>query len=62
MALDEPRDDDKLYDSDGIKWVVASDQHDTIMGRHGVRVDHQSGWFGSGFTIRRLGPYSGGCC
>ena len=62
MALDEPQEDDRRYETDGITWLVAPKDHDYILGGEGVRVDHVDGWFGSGFSVSRLGSYSGSCC
>jgi len=64
MALDEPQDSDHRYDVDGITWLVPQKDHDYIMGGDGPRVDHVTGWFGSGFSVSRRGGHTGqaGCC
>jgi hypothetical protein len=60
MALDEPRDSDQQYKTNGVTWLVARDDHDSVLGPHGIRVDHVEGWFGSGFALTRKGQLA--CC
>ena len=60
LALDEPKENDRTYKTDGITWLVAGDDHDQIVGS-GLEVDHISGWFGSGFTVLRKGA-AASCC
>mgnify|MGYP003573942749 CR=1 FL=1 len=62
MALDEPREDDNTYHTDGITWLVAKDDLERVLGEKGVRVDHVKSWYGSGFTIAPKGASPGTCC
>ena len=63
MALDEPRENDKRYETDGITWIVDPDDEQRVMGEQGVRVDHSAGWFGGGgFIIRPVGEPARSCC
>ncbi len=62
MALDEPKDSDRAYETEGLHWLVAEKDHDTIMGQQGLHIDHVTGWFGSGFSISKRGAPSSSCC
>ena len=62
LVLDEPKEDDRRYEAAGFTWVVASDEHDRLLGQQGIRVDHVSGWFGSGLVISQRGRFAARCC
>lgn len=61
MALDEPRDGDKSFESSGFQFVVAERDEDWVLGGGGIRVDRIESGFGGFFHVsRRHG--TDGCC
>jgi len=49
MALEEPQEDDNVYDFDGYKFAIDR-EFEASLGS--VEVDYASGWLGKGFTVR----------
>lgn len=60
MALDEPREGDQQFETEGVTWLVAGEDQDSVLGRHGIRVDHVESWYGAGFALSRKGQLA--CC
>ncbi len=48
MALDEPKDDDVIFEEDGIKYLINKDLFEMVKP---VNVDFVESVFGSGFSI-----------
>lgn len=61
MALDEPHDDDKKLEHDGLQWVVSGREEGMILGGMGVRIDFVEAWYGTGFMVSKAGE-AAGCC
>lgn len=62
LVLDEPRDEDKIYDYDDLKMVIAAD---LLQELGTVNVDFRESVWRSGFSItssKALGGSGGGCC
>ncbi len=51
LALDEPKDEDKHFDVDGLTFVVDEGEAGDMLRRGGVRVDHRVGWWGVSFVV-----------
>ena len=60
MVLDEPTEEDHSYNVEGICWIIAQKDEHHILGKGGIRVDHVTSWFGSGFQISDIQSF--GCC
>jgi len=60
LALDEPKDNDKIFDNDSIKFVVEESLIETT---GGITVDYVDAGPRSGFGITSVNPISsgGGC-
>ena len=56
MALEEPTDGDETFEIDEITWAMPAQDHEMLMGRGGLRVDHHSFEHGDFFQIARTGP------
>ncbi len=48
MALDEPKEDDEVFDDDGVTYVINSELFEKAKP---VRVDYVSSFTGAGFSI-----------
>ena len=62
MALDEPRENDEVFDSDGITYVIDKGLLDQVKP---IKVDFVDSAFGSGFSIQSnlaMGASCGSCC
>ena len=62
MVLDEPKEDDKVYDFEDLKVVIGPDLLDEL---GSVAVDYRDSVWKSGFSItpsKALGGSGGGCC
>lgn len=59
LALDEPRNTDRTLDVDGVEFLLDESEHDEMMRRGGLRVDHRTGWWGSSFVVS---PTYGAAC
>ena len=62
MVLDEPKNNDKHYEADGLSWLISERDDSYIMGGGGVKIDHVESWLGSGFQVYLKGRTGGGCC
>jgi len=49
LALDESKDDDKVFDQGSFKVVVNSDELENI---GNIEIDYRNSNWGSGFTVR----------
>jgi Fe-S cluster assembly iron-binding protein IscA len=57
LALDEPKDSDKAFEEDGLKFLVDEE----LLGRCGVvKVDFIEAGYRSGFSITSTNPLGGG--
>ena len=56
MALEEPTDDDSVYELEDFTWALPTQDQDMLLGRGGLRVDHYEYEHGSYFHIARTGP------
>jgi len=62
MALDEPRENDEVFDSDGITYVIDKGLFDQVKP---IKVDFVDSAFGSGFSIQSnlaMGASCGSSC
>jgi Fe-S cluster assembly iron-binding protein IscA len=59
LALDEPRNTDDSFESDGLQFVVDGTERGDVMRYGGIQVDHRTGWWGSSFVVT---PQVGACC
>ena len=65
MALDEPSDDDEIFEQETFKVIVDKKLYDQL---GGVRIDYGADWQGVGFTVKPINGSgesscgSGGCC
>ncbi|NLX18564.1 MAG: hypothetical protein GXY53_04670 [Desulfobulbus sp.] len=59
MALDEPKDSDKVYEDGGLKFLVDSDLQERC---GAVKVDFIEAGYRSGFSITSANPLGGGSC
>jgi hypothetical protein len=60
MALDEPKEGDESHDLDGLHFVIAAADRDSVLGGRGVRVDRIETGMGGFFHVSQLGRF-GGC-
>ncbi|NQS71127.1 MAG: hypothetical protein HQQ73_03035 [Desulfobulbaceae bacterium] len=59
LALDEPRDNDKVFEEGTLKFVV----EDQLLARCGsIKVDFIEAGYRSGFSITAANPLGGGSC
>lgn len=62
MALDEPKEEDLRFETDGLLWVITpQDQEQLLAGAQGFEVDYIDDWTGSGFVVRRVGAGGSSC-
>jgi Fe-S cluster assembly iron-binding protein IscA len=60
LALDEPKESDKVYEEGGLKFLVDGDLHEKC---GAVKVDFIEAGYRSGFSITSANPLSsGGSC
>ncbi|MBM9521127.1 IscA/HesB family protein [Desulforhopalus vacuolatus] len=59
LALDEPKDNDKIYDKDKLKFLVEEGIFDTT---GDITVDYIDAGANSGFSITSEKPVGGGSC
>ncbi|QQG64477.1 IscA/HesB family protein [Desulfobulbus oligotrophicus] len=59
LALDEPKDSDKVYEDDGLKFLVDNDLQEQC---GAVKVDFIEAGYRSGFSITSANSLGGGGC
>jgi iron-sulfur cluster assembly protein len=57
LALDEPKDSDKVYEEGGLKFLVDADLQEKC---GAVKVDFMEAGYRSGFSITSANPLGGG--
>jgi Fe-S cluster assembly iron-binding protein IscA len=58
MALDEPRDNDEVFDDKGLKYVIEKELLEKVQP---IRVDFVNSPMGSGFNISSNMPVGASC-
>jgi Fe-S cluster assembly iron-binding protein IscA len=58
MALDEPRDEDHVFDDKGFSYVIEKSLFDQVKP---IKVDYINTPMGAGFNISSSMPMGGGC-
>jgi iron-sulfur cluster assembly protein len=58
MALDEQHDEDEVFSTEGITYVIAKDLYNQVKP---IKVDFVNSAFGSGFSISSNLAMGGGC-
>ena len=62
MALDEPKDEDLRFETDGLLWLITPQDHELLLkDSQGFRVDFIDDRHGSGFIVRRVGAAASSC-
>jgi Fe-S cluster assembly iron-binding protein IscA len=60
MALDEPNDNDEVFEGDSFTVLLDKGLAEQI---GGVKIDfRENRWMGSGFLITPANPHGGSCC
>ena len=60
MALDEPKEDDKTFEQNNLKFIMASDVQNVVEQSGGVIIDYVDDGFRKGYTLR-LGAVADDC-